>query len=198
MQTEPQITFKNMEVSAAVEAIVRRRIAGLELVHDNIIGCRVVIEVPHRRGESGKMPLGVAVEVTVPGRPTIVAKDEQERHAAKQDQMAPVNNAFDAIERQLEKLADIRAREVHGAVASEAQTGMVVRLFPEQGYGFVEVDHSTQLHFTRHAVLGDGFDDLKPGMLVHVIRANEEGPMGPQANSIRLLDKATTPSSELP
>lgn len=198
MQTEPQITFKNMDASAAVEAIVRRRIAGLEQFHDNIIGCRVVIEVPHRSGESGKVPLGVAVEVTVPGRPTIVAKDAQERHEAKEDQMAPVNNAFDAVERQLEKLADIRTRDVRSAAASEAQTGMVVRLFPEQGYGFVEVDNSSELYFTRNVVAGDAFDDLKPGMLVHVVQANDEGPMGPQANSIRLLDKATTPGIEEP
>ena len=110
--------------------------------------------------------------------------------------MAPVNNAFDAVERQLEKLADIRTREVRSAAASEAQTGMVVRLFPEQSYGFVEVDNSSELYFTRNAVTGGDFDDLSPGMLVHVVKANDEGPMGPQASSVKLLGKATTPGAE--
>jgi hypothetical protein len=31
-------------------------------------------------------------------------------------------------------------------------------------------------------------------MLVHVTRSTNEGPMGPQASSIRLLDKAKTPT----
>ncbi len=32
-------------------------------------------------------------------------------------------------------------------------------------------------------------------MLVQVTLANDEGPMGPQASSVRLLDKAMTPSA---
>jgi cold shock CspA family protein len=71
---------------------------------------------------------------------------------------------------------------------------MVVRLFAEQSYGFVEVDNSPELYFTRNAVTGGNFDDLEIGMLVHVTRAIDEGPMGPQASSIKLLDKAKTPA----
>jgi cold shock CspA family protein len=71
---------------------------------------------------------------------------------------------------------------------------MIVRLFPEQSYGFVEIDHSPELYFTRNAVVGGDFDELRVGMLVQVTRATEEGPMGPQASSIRLLDRARTPA----
>lgn len=191
MQTEPQITFKNMETSPSLEALIRRRIDGLDQLHSRIIACRVVVEVPHRSGESGKVPLGISVEVTIPGRPTIVAKDAQERHDTKDDQTVPVNNAFDAVERQLERVSDIQNRDVK-TTETAPQSGMVVRLFPDQSYGFVEVTDSPELYFTRNAVTGGDFDDIEVGMLVHVVRSTEDGPMGPQASSVKLLDKAKT------
>lgn len=192
MQVEPQITFKGLETSPAFEALIRQRIDGLEQLHARIIRCRVVVEAPHRGSETAKVPLQVAVEVEVPGRPTIVGKDTQERHEAKADHTAPLNNAFDAVERQLEKINDIQKREVKSSEA-EPQSGMIVRLFAEQNYGFVEVDNSPELYFTRNVVAGGDFDDLEVGMLVHVTVATDEGPMGPQASSIRLLNKAKAP-----
>ncbi len=194
MQVEPQITFKNMETSPAFEALIRQRIDGLERMYPRIVSCRVVVEVPHRAKETAKVPLGISVEVEVPGRPTIVAKDQQERHEAKGDHTAPLNNAFDAVERQLDKIASVRDGDVK---ASEAmpQSGMVVQLFPGQGYGFVEIDNSSELYFTRNSVAGEAYDQLEVGMLVQVTLANDEGPMGPQASSVRLLDKAMTPSA---
>jgi cold shock CspA family protein len=71
---------------------------------------------------------------------------------------------------------------------------MVVRLFAEQSYGFVEIDISPELYFTRNAVTGGDFDELEEGMVVQVTRATDEGPMGPQASSVRLLDRSKTPA----
>ena len=71
---------------------------------------------------------------------------------------------------------------------------MIVRLFPEQNYGFVELDNSPELYFTRNAVVTGTFDELREGMLVHVTRATAEGPMGPQASSVRLLNRAQSPA----
>jgi hypothetical protein len=71
---------------------------------------------------------------------------------------------------------------------------MVVRLFPRQNYGFVEIDGSPELYFTRNAVVGGDFDELAVGMMVQVTRATDEGPMGPQASSVRLLDRSRTPA----
>jgi ribosome-associated translation inhibitor RaiA/cold shock CspA family protein len=193
MQVEPQITFKGLETSPALEGLIRQRIDHLERLHPRITSCRVVVEAPHRASESAKLPLRVAVEVEVPGRNTIVAKDAQERHEAKEDHTAPLNNAFDGVERQLEKINDLQEGDV-SMPAGVRESGMIVGLFPEQNYGFVEVDNSPELYFTRNAVVGGDFDELRPGMLVQVTRATEEGPMGPQASSVRLLDRARTPA----
>jgi ribosome-associated translation inhibitor RaiA len=182
-----QIAFRNMESSEFLERLVREKVERLERFNPSIIGCRVVLEVPHRSPDSGKVPLGIAVEVEVPGRPLVVAKGEEDRREMKGDVTRVVNRTFEAIERQLSELQDIQDGVVkqHGATG---ESGVVVRLFPEQSYGFVEVKGSPDLYFTRNAVVGGVFDALRIGTLVLVTRATTEGPMGPQASSVRLLD----------
>ena len=111
----------------------------------------------------------------------------------KGDQSAIVNRVFEAVERRLEQIAAIRNGEVkqHG---SAGDTGVVVRIFPEQNYGFVEVKDSPDLYFSRQVVAADAFDDIEVGTVVHVTRAASEGPMGPQASSIKLLGGRRSPS----
>ena len=186
MERALQIAFKNMSSSEFLEALVRERVDRLERFHTNITGARVVIEVPHRSPEGGKMPIGISVEIDVPGHNTIVAKGEQDKRETKGDQTAVINRVFEAVERQLEQIASIRNGVVksHG---SAGDTGVVVRIFPEQNYGFVEVKDSPDLYFTRDVVAADGFDAIRIGTVVHVTRASAEGPMGPQASSIKLL-----------
>ena len=193
MQRPLQITYKGTASSPAFDNLIRDRVAHLERLHPRITGCRVVVEVPYRASQTAKVPLAVSVEVDVPGRSTIVGKHSEERREAKQDHTAPLNAAFDAIERQLEKVAAIQRDETK-THEDAGQTGMIVRLFREQNYGFVEVDNSPELYFTRNAVAGGSFDELDIGMMVHVTIATEEGPMGPQASSVRLLDRGKTPS----
>ncbi|MDX2205902.1 MAG: HPF/RaiA family ribosome-associated protein [Hyphomicrobiaceae bacterium] len=193
MQRPLQITFKNMDTSPSLEALIRERVDRLEKFFPRLTGCRVVVEVPHRASETGKLPIAVSVEADVPGRWAIVGRDQEERREAKQDHTAALNNAFEAVERQLEKLGDTR-NDVAMVRENAAQTGMVARLFPQQSYGFIEIDNSPELYFTRNAVVGDGFDELQVGMMVQITRATDEGPMGPQASSVRLLDRSKTPA----
>ncbi len=193
MERPLQIAFRNMASSEFIEALVRERVERLQRFHPNITGARVVVEVPHRSAEGGKTPIGIAVEIDVPGHNPLVAKGEQDRREMKGDQSAVINHVFEAIERQLEQTAAIRNREVknHG---SAGDTGVVVRLFPELSYGFVEVKDSPDLYFSRAVVAADAFDDIKVGTVVHVTRAASEGPMGPQASSVKLLGARRSPS----
>ena len=130
-----------------------------------------------------EVALGIAVEIDVPGRAPVVAKGEEERRAAKGDHLPIVNRVFEAAERQLEQITAIRKGEVkqHG---SAGDTGVVVRLFPDQNYGFIEVKDSPDLYFSRDVCGNGSFGEIKVGSIVHVIRAVAEGPMGPQASSV--------------
>ncbi|WP_137390872.1 HPF/RaiA family ribosome-associated protein [Rhodoligotrophos defluvii] len=190
METPIQIAFKNLDTSEFLERHIRERASKLERFHHNITACRVVVDAPHRSSGSGKPPLGITVEVEVPGR-TLVAKNGKDTYDGKDGGTALVNRVFEAMERQLGEHADIRSQQVKTHEAA-ADTGTVVRLFPEQNYGFIEVVGSPDLYFTRNAVVGGSFDDLKVGTMVQVTRATTEGPWGPQASSVRRLSGETS------
>ncbi len=187
MQKPLQIAFRNLSSSPFLEALIREKIVRLELLRSDIITCRVVVEIPHRKQDSAKVPLAVSVEVELPGRPMVIARAEEPRHETKGDQRAAVARAFEAAERQIEDSTRIQegAVKLHGTVG---ETGVVRRLFRDQDYGFVELKGASDLYFTRSAVVGGGFDAIEEGTMVQVTIAVGEGPMGPQASSVRLLD----------
>ena len=102
MERPLQITYKGLETSEFLDALIRERAEKLERFHPNVIGCRVVVEVPHRSPESAKTPIGIAVEVEVAGSNMVVAKAGTERREAKNDHTQIVTRAFDMVQRQLE------------------------------------------------------------------------------------------------
>ena len=108
-----QISYKDTTSSEFLERQIRERVAHLEKLHPHIIGCRVVVEVPHRSAaeKTGKPPIAVSVEIDIPGHPMIVARDERDRHEMKNDQYAVVTHAFRAAERQLKTLGEVRTAE---------------------------------------------------------------------------------------
>ncbi len=192
MQKPLQITFRDLERSPSLETLIRARAEKLGRFHPNIIGCRIVVETTHRAPETAKNPLGITVEVEIPGRPKVVARGSDERREAKQDLNAVVGRVFEAVERQLSDSAQIKAGTVK-AHASAGEAGQVVRLFGDQDYGFVEVRGAPDLYFSRTAVVGGSFDALKVGTLVEVTRSAVEGPWGPQASTVRVLDGSRAP-----
>jgi cold shock CspA family protein len=191
MERRLQTVFKDTDSSPFLAGLIRERVERLARFHSRLIGCRVVVEVPHRSPASGKIPLGITIEAELPGQPLLIAKDAEDRRATKGDGVAFVNRAFDAMQRQLQEVAAARA---HGSQPAEgaADHGVVVRLFPDQGYGFIELRGAPELHFTRNAVVGGSFDDLAVGTLVQVTIAATEGPMGPQASAVQVQDGATS------
>jgi ribosomal subunit interface protein len=185
MESSLQISFKHMDSSGSLEQLIRERTERLSRFHPRIIGCRVVVEVPRRRTASFKAPISVAVEVTVPGHNLIVARSAEHRHEMKNDHTAAVNRAFDAIQRQLVKVSDLECGNVKRHDVME--TGVVIEVFPDEGYGFIQVRGSPDLTFTRHALHAD-FGCVEAGMVVQTSRAPFEGPMGPQASSVKLAN----------
>lgn len=179
MQTPLQITFRNMEPSAAVEARVRDRVEKLDRYYDRIMGCHVVVESPHRHHHQGKV-FHVRIDLTVP-RGEIVVKREAEDGHAHEDVFVAVRDAFDAMQRQLQDYA----RQQRGAVkAHEASPrGRVVRLFPDEGYGFIETPDAREIYFHRNTVVSGDFTRLEVGSPVEFVE--EAGEKGPQASTVR-------------
>lgn len=83
MQVNPEIAFRNVTRTPAMERAIREGIAELEKVADRIVACRVMVELDHRR-RSGNTYL-VRVDVTIPGTEIVVSRPPSsggEDHAA--------------------------------------------------------------------------------------------------------------------
>jgi len=128
MTREVQVTFRNMAVSPALEEEVRARAAWLETFYSGLIGCRVVLEIPHRHRERGN-PVHVRVELALPGddivvshEPTVHAdlqRSEADSAAKGTDVRSPykdaktaIHDAFDVVRRRLEEHADRQRGDV--------------------------------------------------------------------------------------
>ena len=55
MQIPLQISFRNMDPSPAVEAIIREKAAKLDRYFGRIVSCDVSVEAPHRHHHKGKL-----------------------------------------------------------------------------------------------------------------------------------------------
>jgi ribosome-associated translation inhibitor RaiA/cold shock CspA family protein len=185
MQQEPEITFKNMDGSPALEARLRERIDRLERFHRGIIGCRVVVQEAHKSAASGKNPIGIDLQVQIPGD-LLHSGGEEEIREAKDATGNLVTRVFEAMEHQLDAAV---ARQKRGVKAHSAdhEIGRVSRLFAAQGYGFVQVGEGPELYFTANVLHGLAMAELEEGTPVVVSRAHEDGPMGPMANAVRRL-----------
>lgn len=189
MQLPLQITFRDMEPSEAIEAKIRERVGKLDRFYDRIMACRVIIEAPHRHHHQGKL-YHVRVDLTVP-QDELLARREPPLHHAHEDVYVAIRDAFDAARRQLEDFA----RRERGAVKlhEPRPRGRVAKLFPREGYGFIETPDGREIYFHKNSVLGNAFRRLSVGTEVHFVE--EEGEQGPQASTVRVARKRRAAAS---
>jgi cold shock CspA family protein len=185
MQLPPQITFRGMEPSEAIEAQIRDRIEELGRFHPGIMSCRVVVESGHRHHRKGRI-YHLSVDVKVPGYEIAVRRDPPEDHAHEEVNVA-IRDAFDAVRRQLED----HARRVRGQTkAHEApEHGTVARLFPDRGYGFILSADGEEIYMHRNSVVDDAFDRLRVGDEVRFFTHLGEGEKGLQASTVMPVGK---------
>ncbi|MFY4730362.1 HPF/RaiA family ribosome-associated protein [Nitrospira sp. BLG_2] len=95
-----------------------------------------------------------------------------------------IRQAFEALKTELERIQERRAsHEVR--IASPPERGVVTKLFPEEGYGFIVSDDGIEVYFHRNAVHGLEFEKMD-GM--EVTLNIEPGEKGPQATTVNPVD----------
>lgn len=183
MQIPLQITFRHLEHSDAIEADIRDRAQKLERFANDITGCRVVVEAPHKHHHKGRI-YTVSIDVTVPGA-EIVASRHPDKHHAHEDAYVAIRDAFDAVQRQLEDYV----RERCGKVKSHASLphGEIMKLVPEENYGLIKDTAGREIYFHRNSVIDEDFDRLETGMKVHF--NEEQGEQGLQASTVHVEGK---------
>ena len=160
MQTDPVISYRNLDPSPAIEALVAKRIAVLERISDRIIGCEVTLEAPQKRRLHGRA-FRVRLNLHVPGPDVSVAR-EVVQGSAQEDLTLAVNRTFSAAEKQLK-----RHKKVMGAIEVKHHPpvlhGEISTLEPELGYGYLRADDGREVYFQRDALTSDVWDRLAKG-----------------------------------
>ncbi|MDH6062938.1 HPF/RaiA family ribosome-associated protein [Umezakia ovalisporum] len=201
MKLPPEITYRNVEKTNAIDTLVHEKIAKLEHVCHQINSCHIAIEKIHHRPRSGS-PYRVRIDITVPPGHEIVA----ERNPAESNQYDPldavIRDTFNAACQQLVELnrqqheSNCAKRSAGGNGRQnqeelQATTALVTKLFKDRGYGFVRTLDGREIYFHRNSVLHDDFERLQIGTAVHLTQ--ELGEQGPQASTVKIIDKPSPP-----
>jgi hypothetical protein len=131
MARPAQITFRNIQPSWALEAEARTRADWLQTLYPNIVGCRVLVEIPHRHRSRGRH-VCVHIGLSLPGEDLMVnheptlhgaLKDiEEDGHrkdddveAARKYALVAVHEAFDTARQRLQAITDRQRDEAKSA-----------------------------------------------------------------------------------
>lgn len=176
MKIPLQITFRNMPHSDAIETKITEKAAKLDRYYDRIMSCRVVVEESQRRQHQGKL-FSVHIDITAPGKELAVTREENE------DPYVAVRNAFNTATRWMEEHASRKRGKIKTHDAPPA--GRIIRIIPDQSYGFIITPDHREIYFHRNSVLNDDFGQLKLG--VEVTYIEEQGKEGPQAARVAII-----------
>lgn len=175
MKIPMQITLRNVDQSEALETRIREKAKKLESFFEHIISCRVVVDMPHNHKHQGKA-FNIRIDVGVPGREIVVNRDRHE------DVYVALRDAFDATRRQLDDYVQrLRGDTKHH---QPEYIGAVLRLFPEDGCGFILRADGDELYFHRDNVVSPAFHQLNVGDEVKFIE--ELAAEGPQAKRVSI------------
>jgi cold shock CspA family protein/ribosome-associated translation inhibitor RaiA len=185
MQSPLQLSWRGLEPTPEMVEAIHTRVQKLERAFPELIGCRVLVEVPHHRHRKGNL-YHLRVELAVPGPDIIVDRAPQEHQPSESFRVA-VTETFKAARRQLEDCAQVRHREVK--VPEEAPTGRVSMLFPYEGYGFIRDAVGQDIYFSSNSLVNMAFDEIEEGDEVRFVE--EGGALGPQASTVYFVRRST-------
>lgn len=163
------IEGRQVEILPEWRAKIEAELARLQQhYHDPILHARVeIIGTSHHRLGAFEVHL----VINVPGDTITLMRQG--------DVVMPlVVEAFDALDRRLRVHSEVVQQQIK-THAEVAEQGRVVRLFPEDDYGFIETADGLEVYFHAHALKQGKFSSLAPGMAVKF--AQEAGDQGPQA-----------------
>lgn len=184
MQVPLEITYDGISRSQWVDDYIHERVRRLDHMCDGLMSCRVVVEQSQGHRHTGN-PFRARVEVTMSPKKDLIG-DKEGNVVDPHVQLRPIiRRAFEAVEKQLRKQAALRRGDVKH---HEEPRALVVKLFPEQNYGFIKSPTDGQEYFFhRNAVLHGDFDRLEPGTEVRF--EPEMGEDGPQASTVQIVNK---------
>ena len=111
MQLPVNITYRGLDKSDKIDALILEHAARLEKFCDHINRCDVAIEQPNRAHQKGN-PYRVRIDVTVAPRHELVAEEQQMDNCSHEPLNKPLHVAFKTMERALRRVVDKQLHEV--------------------------------------------------------------------------------------
>lgn len=103
MRVPPEIAYRGVDKTPALETLVAEKIDKLEKFYRQISSCHLVIEKVHDHPEHGS-PYRVRIDITVPEDREIVVDKSPDQGKQNQPLEALIREAFDVANRQLKEL----------------------------------------------------------------------------------------------
>ena len=184
MRIPLEIAFKHVEPTASMEELIRKRVDRLSRYNRDLIACRIAVEAPHRSGNAEAVGHRVRIEVSVPGDELVVSRD-RDFPEEEYDPYAAIRSAFSAMESQLKSHAG--RQQSQRQPRSRPPHAVVLRKFPEDGYGFLRAADGREIYFHQNSVVNDRFDELEVGEEVRFEASM--GRDGPQASTVAQIGR---------
>jgi cold shock CspA family protein/ribosome-associated translation inhibitor RaiA len=187
MEIPLEITYRGVQKTDGIESLIREKAAKLDRICDKLISCRVAVESPQQHQNSGS-PFRVRINMRIPPGHELVVRRESSKGDIHDPLHTVLRTAFEAAYRQLKEHTEKKQGDVKTKSHVDADnTGFVIRLFREEGYGFLKNINGEEYYFHRNSVLQNDFERLEIGTGVRFFPS--EGDEGPSASSIHIIDK---------
>ena len=175
---ELEIEGRNVGMTPRWKSEIETRMADLRQRHQDLIHGRVTLtkNLHHKKLDNVAEAL---IVVTLPGRHTITSRKEDKTFEEA------IRTAFDAMAIELRKHREKRGRTEVRTSPLPPFRGVISKLFPIKGYGFILKEGGGEVYFHKHALQGLTFEELTDG--TDVAFNLEEGNKGPQATTVQRL-----------
>jgi ribosomal subunit interface protein len=160
---ELQIDGQHVDIHDDLRDMITSRLEKLNARHDDIIHARVSL-VKSNRHQQGSDEARIFLSMS---RRKVL-------QAAKVGKTLDdaIWNAFDALQRELSdyrrRRRELDKQRLQSAKVGPRVSGKVVEVFPDQGYGFIDIGADEEVHFSRQVVIGEAFEGITAGMAVEV------------------------------
>lgn len=104
MKISPEITYRGVEKSDAIESLLHEKLAKLERACDYINSCHIVIEKQQDRPRD-RSPYRVRLDITVPPSHELAAESTMSNQSRYVELDTVIRDAFDKAWRQLRDLS---------------------------------------------------------------------------------------------
>lgn len=120
MRVSPEIAYRGVNKTPALETLIAEKIQKLELFYTQISSCHLVVEKVHDHPGSGS-PYRVRIDITVPEDREIVVVKNPDKGTQYPSLEAVIRAAFDVANRQLKEMNEQQHNHKHTHVPGKRE-----------------------------------------------------------------------------